>query len=328
MARRLTAATGLLRNPLARVLIGRVLAGVPVVFAAMTLSFMLVHLLPGDPVNAVLDPTSSPTPEQRENLRHQLGLDGSLPRQFADYAGRVAHGDLGHSIQSGRAVSTMIGDTIGPSLQLAGAALVLALIASCAISLIQVSTRHRPIRALATILPPASLAFPGYWVGIVLMSIFAFGLGWFPATGADGLSALVLPAVTLAIPATAFLTRVLSAGLQEALAQPYVLIARAKGATPRRVVLRHAFRNGLIPTITVAGLAISYLLAGAVITETVFARPGIGRTVVAAVSQHDIPVVQGFVMLFAVVFVVVNIVIDLLYVVADPRITTGRAALA
>ncbi|EIV93862.1 ABC transporter permease [Frankia sp. QA3] len=308
-----------------RFILGRMLAGVPVLFAAVTLSFALVHLLPGDPVDVMLDAGAGgqSTPQQRDALRHELGLDASLPTQYVRYIGNLVQGDSGRSIQSGESVTSMIVRAVPPSLALGGTALVLALALGIAVALAGASSRNPLLRALASGAPAVGIAVPAYWVGIVLMSLFAFRLGWLPATGNDGLASLVLPAATLALPAAAIFGRVLSASLREALAEPYVLLARAKGAGDRRVLMRHALRNALIPTVTVTGLAVGQLLAGAFLVETVFAREGLGRTVVAAVDARDLPVVEGFVVFMALIYVAVNLVIDVLYGAVDPRVTVA-----
>lgn len=304
-----------------------------VLWAAFTVTFVILYLLPSDPVSIMLaggqgGEQAAVDPAQAAALRAEYGLDDPLPVQYVHALWRTLHLDLGNSIQNGAPVSTSIADALPQTALLAASAFVVALVLGVGIAFLSTWTRWAWARTLLLALPPLGVSLPTFWVGLLLIQAFSFRIPVFPALGNRGVSSLVLPAVTLAIPVSASIAQVLARGLRTALAEPYVETARAKGASRARVHLRHAFRNATIPALTIGGVVVGNLLAGAVVVETVFSRVGIGRLTVTAVNGQDIPLVQGLVLLAATVFVVTNLVVDLLYPVLDPRIRVIGAARA
>jgi peptide/nickel transport system permease protein len=286
-------------------------------FAVSVFAFAMIHLVPGDPATIALGPNA--TPQAVAQLRHQLGLDRPLPDQYWTYIVNALHGNLGVSIRSLQPVYTEIVQLAGSTISLAIAATVLAVIAGVAVGVIAATSRRWiDLSVMTTAL--AGLSMPTFWSGILL--ILLFGLTWkiFPVVGGGGFNTLVLPAVTLALPAAAVLARVTRGSMLEVLRQDFVRTARAKGIRRSRVILRHALPNAIVPVITIIGLQIGGLLSGTVVVETLFARPGVGRLAVQAIQERDFPVVQGVVLLAGFVFVVINLIIDLLYPLVDPRI--------
>lgn len=313
-------------SPLARYLVRRVALAAAVLWAAFTVSFVVLFLLPGDPVETMAGGglTGEPLPpEELDALRARYGLDQPLLVQYGIRLWAALRGDLGTSIQNGQDVTTAIADALPSTLALAAAALVLAVVAGSATALVATYTRARWLRQFLLALPSLGVSLPVFWVGLLLVQVFSFGLGLFPAVGARGPSALVLPAVTLAIPLGAQVAQVLATCLDRALADPYVVTARAKGVGRVAIHLRHALQNAAIPALTVVGLIVGQLLAGTVVVETVFTRPGLGRLTVSAVGVQDIPLVQGIVVFAAAVYVAVNLLVDLIYPALDPRIAVG-----
>jgi ABC-type dipeptide/oligopeptide/nickel transport system permease component len=286
-------------------------------FAVSVFAFAMIHLVPGDPVTIALG--SHATPESVAQLRHQLGLDRSLVQQYLSFIGNALRGDLGVSIRSDQSVYDEIVSRAGSTIVLALAATMLAVVFGVGIGVIAaISRRSIDLGVMTTAL--AGLSMPTFWSGILL--ILLFGLTWhlLPVVGDGGLSALILPAVTLALPAAAVLARITRGSMLEVLGQDFVRTARAKGIGRARVVLRHALPNAIVPVVTIVGLQIGGLLSGTVVVESLFARPGVGRLAVQAIQERDFPVVQGVVLLAGLVFVVVNLLTDLLYPMLDPRI--------
>lgn len=303
-------------------LLRRLGQSIAAIFAVSVFAFALIHLVPGDPVTIALGPNA--TPQTVAHLRHVLGLDQSLPRQYLSFISNALHGNLGVSIRSEQSVYTEIMSQAGSTVMLALAATVLALITGVTTGVIAATSRRWvDLGVMTTSL--AGLSMPTFWSGILL--ILLFGLTWhlLPVVGGGGFASLVLPAITLALPAGAVLARITRGSVLEVLRQDYVRTARAKGIHPARVVLRHVLPNALIPIVTIAGLQIGGLLSGTVVVETLFARPGIGRLAVQAIEERDFPVVQGVVLLAGVVFLAVNLATDLLYPMLDPRIRQARS---
>jgi len=301
-------------------LLQRSLAALPVLLAALTLAFAMIHLVPGDPVRLLLEGAGGATAEQQEALRAQLGLDRPLVVQYLDFIGGVLQGDLGRSVRTGDEVSALIAAAVPPSAELAIAALVLAVVFGTALALAARVVRGGPVRTVLTAVPVLAVSLPGYWVGILLIQVFSFELGLVPATGTAGFASLVLPAITLGLPAAGLVAQVLGNSMAASGTDPYVLTARAKGAGHWHVQTRHVLRNAAIPAITIVGAVAGNLLAGAVVVETVFARQGLGRLTVEAIHNHDFPVLQGVVLLIGVVYLVVNLAVDALYAGVDPRV--------
>jgi len=292
-----------------------------VLWAAYTVSFVVLYALPGDPVSLMYGSESSDvTPEQLDALRAQYGLDQPLPVQYVTRLGALLRGDLGTSVVLHRPVTGLIAEAVPPTAAIALAAFVLALLLGGGLAILATLVRGRGLSNLLLGLPPLGVAIPSFWFALLLVQWFSFANPIFPAVGNKGFASIVLPAVTLAVPTAALIAQMLSRSLRHTLGQPYVDTARAKGAGPARVHFRHALRNASLPALTVVGLVIGELLAGAVVTETVFSRAGIGRLTATSVSAQDIPVVQGIVLFAAAVFVLVNLAVDLLYPLLDPRI--------
>lgn len=301
----------------------RVVGAVAVLLAAFTVSFAVLYLLPSDPVSIMLDGAATGTyvdPAQVAELRARYGFDQGPVQQYLTLLGRTLTGDLGTSISSGASVTTLVAQALPQTAALAVAALVLAVVLGGGLATLATWTRSARLRGFLLALPPLGVALPTFWVGLVLLQVFSFRVPLFPAVGNQGVASLVLPAVTLAVPLSATVAQVLAQGMGEAWRAPYVETALAKGASRTRVQLRHVTRNAALPTLTLLGVLVGNLLAGAVVVETVFSRQGFGRLAQAAVTAQDIPVVLGLVVVAALVFVVVNLLVDLAYPLLDPRV--------
>jgi peptide/nickel transport system permease protein len=308
-----------------RYLAGRLLQLIPLLWAVITVVFVLVRMVPGDPSLIMLGVEA--TDEQREAFRARLGLDQPLPVQYGLYLARIVQGDLGRSIFYRREVATLIADTIPATLELAFASLVLAVLVAIPLGTIAALYRGGALDWLSTVFAVGGAALPSFWLGLMLILLFAVWLGWLPASGREGppwtpegLRHLLLPAFTLALALMASTTRLTRAAMLEVLNEDYVRTARAKGLSGRVVVMRHALRNALIPIVTNIGLQVGGLLGGALLIETVFAWPGLGRLGVDALLRRDFPLIQGVVVGTVAAFALVNLVVDLLYAVLDPRV--------
>ncbi|MEV4689479.1 ABC transporter permease [Microbacterium sp. LWH3-1.2] len=306
----------------------RIGQGVIVLWAAYTISFLILYLLPGDAATLFAGGGDQEAidPELVAQLRSELGLDRPLYEQYLVALGKALTGDFGVSTQTGRPASDLLLESLPPTLALTAFAFVLSVVFGIVLALSASLARAQWLRNLLSSLPPLGVSIPVFWIGLLLLQAFSFRIRLFPSMGNEGFESLVLPAITIAIPSGAFIAQLLSRSLRSTLAQPYVEIVRAKGASERRVQLGHAFRNAAIPSLTMVGVLIGGLLSGAVVTETVFSRLGIGRLVVTAVNNRDVPVVQTVVVFAALVFVVANLVVDLVYPLIDRRITLARTA--
>lgn len=303
----------------------RLIAALPVVLGVMIVSFLMLHLAPGDP--AVVIAGADATPEAVAAVRAQLGLDRPLPERFLTYLRKVVRGDLGHSLVSRKPVAEEIRRVFGPTLQLVVAALGFALATALVLGVASAVWRGTLIDRIATVAGVLGLSLPIFWVGLMLIWWLSFQWALFPVSGwggpiwtLRGLHHTALPALTLGATLVGPLARMTRATLLEVLRQDYVRTARAKGLGEARVVGVHALRNAALPIITVVGLQLGYLLGGAVVTETIFGWPGMGRTAVLAILARDFPLVQGIVITGALTFVAVNLLVDLLYVRFDPRL--------
>jgi peptide/nickel transport system permease protein len=305
-----------------RFLLGRLAATIPVLLGVWFLVFMMLHLVPGDPVKIMLSDFQT-NPQQVELLRSQLHLDDPLPTQFGRFVANAARGDLGLSIRSKRPVRTEIGENLGSTLQLAVAGLLIAVVLGVTLGMIAAINQNGWLDFGPMLLALCGVSMPSFWLGLLLIFFFSLRLGWFPATGSGDLKHLILPALTLGLGASAIIARLTRSSMLEVLRQEYMTTARAKGLRETRVVLRHGFKNALIPVVTIFGLQFGSLMAGTVIVETVFARPGIGRLIVSAILAKDFPVVQGIVLMIATTYVVVNLLVDISYGILDPRIRVG-----
>ena len=293
------------------------------------LSYSMVRLLPGDPVVAMLGEGGDPAVMAR--VRADLGLDQPAPVYYFVWLGRAVQGDLGRSIQSNRPVSGILRDRLLPTVQLSLLAALIAASIALPLGIFAAIKRGTLTDLGATTFALLGLSIPNFWLGIIFILVFSLALGWLPPSGwrdpfrepVQSLRFMILPALTLGMAFAASIMRQVRSGLLDTLVQDYLRTARAKGLNDRQVVLRHALRNALIPVVTVAGLMVGRLLGGAVITETIFAIPGIGRTVVDAIFSRDFPIVQGAVLMMAFIVLVVNLAVDLLYALIDPRIRYG-----
>lgn len=303
----------------------RVLLTVPTVLGTSILVFLILHLAPGDPALIVAGPTAPP--EVVANIRTQLGLDQPVLIQYWRYISNALRGDLGRSILSRRPVSEEVAGAFVNTFELVIAARIWSLLVAIPIGVVAAVKRRSVFDKLTMVTALLGLSLPIFWIGLMAIWLFAFQLGWLPVSGRggplwsiDGLRHLVLPALTLGgiqIPALARLTR---SSVLEALSQDYIRTARAKGLAERFVVAKHALKNALLPVVTIIGLQFAGLLGGAVVTETIFSWPGLGRLAVTAILTRDFPMVQGTILVAAVTFVTINLLVDLLYAVLDPRI--------
>jgi peptide/nickel transport system permease protein len=305
-----------------RYVAGKLARAVFVVWAAYTLSFVVLYLLPGNAVDLLFDPSeqSLVTPQARAQVAAHYGFDKSPLQQYLDRLWAALHGDLGASVQSGKAVWAAIGDVIGGTLVLALLALVLAALIAFAVAFLVSFTRWRWLSTLVQSLPPAAVSIPVFLIGLIVIQVFAFDLGWFPPLGNNGARALVLPVITLAIPVSGPIAQLLTDSFLRELNSPYVTTAVAKGGTRSWVLTREVFRNASLPALTIAGIVLGNLVAGAVIVETIFSRPGMGRLTENSVGTKDVPVIQGIVIVTAALFAITNLVVDLLYPLLDPRL--------
>ena len=296
----------------------RLLATIPTLFGVLVVAFLLLNVVPGDPVAEMVGERADSATIAR--LRAELHLDEPMHVQFGHYLWGVVRGDLGRSYITQRPVLGDLAERFPKTLQLAGAAMLLAV--TCGITL-GVLAAIRPggwIDRFSMLIAYVGVSFPVYWVGLLLILVFAVALQWLPPSGSGGLAYLLLPALTLGMRSIAFLARMTRAAMLDVLSSDFVRTARAKGLAERAVVLRHGFRNALVPVITVLGLDTGNYLTGSILTETIFGWPGLGRYVLTAIDKRDLPAIQGSVLFMSVVFVVVNLVTDLLYAKADPRI--------
>lgn len=305
-------------NDVTRFLIRRLLLTIPVLIGVATLVFSLIHLVPGDPVQTMLGESASP--QDVAQLRTKLGLDRPLYQQYASFARGALRGDLGTSLRTNQPVTAVILERMPATMELAAAAMVVAILIAIPLGIIAAVHVGTRVDHAATTLALVGISMPTFWLGPLLAIIFSVWLGWLPVSGRGSFANLVLPAITLGAPLAAILARMTRASVLEELRELYVVAARARGASAARAVLAHAFRNSLIPIVTVIGLQFGSVLTGAVITETIFAWPGVGRLLVLSISARDYPAVQGCILLIAFTYVSMNLLIDTLYGFLDPRI--------
>ena len=300
--------------------IGRRLAvAVPTLWAVTTLVFFLMRVLPGDPAELLLS-ESGASAEAIARLRAQLGLDEPLLVQYGRFLFQVLRGDLGRSLVTNRPVMRMIGEQLPATLELAVAAMAIAIVLGLALGLFAALRRDTWVDSLCMTLAVTGSSLPVFWSGLLFILLFSIGLRWLPATGQGGWRYLVMPATVLGIASSGSIARQMRSSVLEALGQEYVAAARAKGLREWMVITRHVLRNALIPVATVIGLRFGFLLGGTVVTETVFSRRGLGRLIVDAILWKDFPVVQGVVLLVAAVYVLVNLFVDVSYAILDPRV--------
>jgi len=310
-------------------LIRRLGTTVPVLVVVSLIVFSIIHLTPGDPVAIMLREEADPAAAAA--LRKSLGLDRPLPIQYLTWVGRAARGELGRSIRTNQPVAEAILERLPVTLSLAGASTLLALAVALPAGILSATRRNSVADVAGTLAALSGISLPNFWLATLLIFLFSVKLGWLPPLGYvspakdlwAGLRSLILPAITLGAAMAAVIMRMTRSSLLEVLQLDFIRTARAKGVLERLIILRHALRNALIPVVTVVGLQAGALLGGAIITETIFALPGVGRLLVDAIFQRDFPIVQGVVLLLAVNFLLVNLVVDIVYACLDPRIRYG-----
>ena len=314
---------------MASYILKRLVSMVPVLLLVSMLIFSLMHLTPGDPVLAMLGEEA--TPEARDALRRQLGLDRSLPVQYGAWLLRVVSGDLGRSIRSNQPVSEAIGERLPITMELAALSMFVALIIAIPAGIVSATRRGSAADMASTVFSLLGISTPNFLLAVLLVFVFSLQLRLLPPIGytsptldlGANLKGMLMPAITLGAFAAAAIARMMRSTLLEVLSQDYVRTAWAKGLGERAVVRRHALKNALIPVVTVVGLQLGNLLGSAIVTETIFALPGVGRLVVDSIFQRDLPLVQGVVLYLAIIFLVVNLLVDILYAYLDPRIRYG-----
>jgi ABC-type dipeptide/oligopeptide/nickel transport system permease component len=296
----------------------RLLQSVVVVWGVSLLVFFLLRLAPGDPVSLLLAETA--TPEQMDAVREKWGLNKPIPVQYMVFLSRALQGDLGDSLFFQQPAMEVLMERMPATLQLSAVALLFSLSVAIPVGMLSALKRDTIWDYLGTGLAMMGQAIPPYWLGIMLILVFSVALGWFPTSGRGTVWHLVLPAITLGSVLMALITRLVRSGMLDVLGEDYIRTARAKGLQERRVIVRHALRNILIPLVTVVGLQLGALFGGAVITESIFAWPGVGRLALQAINARDYPLVQASVLFISVVYVFLNLAVDILYVYLDPRI--------
>ena len=305
-----------------RYILARLMLLLPTLFGVLTLVFFLIHMIPGDPVEVMLGETANAA--DKAELRESLGLNRPLSAQYRTFLLDFAAGDLGRSLYERTSVGAIIGARLPATLELALCAMIAAVLISFPLATVAAVRRGGWIDRLALLFSLLGLSLPNFWLGPLLMIIFSIQLGWAPVSGRGGLSHLFLPALTLGLGMAAILIRILRASLLRAMTEDYVQTARAKGLPERRVWLKHTLRNALTSVVTIMSLQFGSLLAGSLITETIFSWPGLGRLTVQAIQTRDYPLVQGCVLVIALSYILVNFITDLVYKLVDPRVTYGE----
>ena len=310
----------------------RLVLTIPILLLVTIMAFSLLHLIPGDPATVILGQEA--TPESKAALRKDLGLDKPIVVQYVSWLGKVVQGDLGNSLVDRTPVVDQIRQRLPPTIELTIGAFAVALLIAIPTGILSATRRGGFVDYFSTLFALAGMSIPGFWLAMVLITLFAVKLQWLPASGYVGfgedpianLKVMILPMIATGVRSSAVLMRMLRSSLLEVLNSDYIRTARAKGLASRVVVARHALRNGLVPVLTASGLLVAGLLGGLVITETIFSIPGFGRLIVDAIFQRDIVTVQGAVLVSAVLVVIVNLLVDILYAVVDPRIKLGGGA--
>ena len=300
----------------------RLAAAVVVILGVSTMVFLLIHIVPGDPVEVMLGEAAQAA--DREALRSALGLDRPVWAQWLGYMSQLARFDLGTSLYSGREIAGILAERLPATLILAAAGIITALLLALPLGILAAVRRGSGWDVGAMTFSMLGISIPNFWMGPLLIMVFSLWLGWFPVSGYEGARSLVLPAVTLGTALAALLSRMVRASLLEVLGEDYIHAARARGLSPLAVVCRHALPNAALPIITVLGLQLGSLLAGAVITETIFSWPGIGLLTIEAIQKRDYPLVQGCILLISLAYVLVNLITDLICAGLDPRVRFGQ----
>ncbi|MBE4909253.1 ABC transporter permease [Bacillus luteolus] len=302
-------------------IINRVLSGILVIFGISIFSFLLIHFIPGDPIKIMLGINA--TPEQVAKLNNHLGLDKPLVVQYGQYITNALQGDFGTSLKTGRPVLTEIIDRFPETVKLAVFGLFVAVVIGITLGILAARFKDSFIDKLCTVFATLGISIPSFWLAILLVLVFSVKLGWFPIANGTGLRDLILPSITLGVVASTMIMRLTRNGMVEVLSNEYIRTARAKGLDDRLILFRHALRNVLIPVVTVVGLQMAALLGGTVIIEQVFNWPGLGTLALGAIMSRDFPLIQGIVLFMGVVYVSMNILVDVLYSIIDPRVEIG-----
>ncbi|MBP2241800.1 peptide/nickel transport system permease protein [Cytobacillus eiseniae] len=302
-------------------IINRVLSGILVIFGISVFSFLLIHFIPGDPVKIMLGINASP--EQVEKLNHHLGLDKPLLVQYWQYITNAFQGDFGTSLKTGRPVLIEILDRFPETVKLAIFGLFVAVVIGVSLGIVAAKFKDSFIDKMCTAFATLGISIPSFWLGILLVLVFSVKLAWFPIANGTGFRDLILPAFTLGVVASTMIMRLTRNGMVEVLSNDYIRTARAKGLDDGLILFRHALRNVLIPVVTVIGLQLAALLGGTVIIEQVFNWPGLGTLAIGAIMSRDFPLIQGIVLFMGVMYVTINILVDVLYSIIDPRVEMG-----
>lgn len=307
-------------------IVRRLLIMIPTLFGVALLVFAMTRLASGDPARQLAGADASP--QEVAEIRAELGLDRPLPVQFGSYVVSVAQGDLGRSLLTNRPVANELLSRFPTTLRITAFAMVLALIVGLPLGVIAATHRHGPVDAGATVVALVGISMPLFWTAIMGILVFSVRLQWLPVGGIhgsifsiDGFKSYLLPCFTLALTPIALIARLTRASTLEVLNREFVVVARAKGVAERWVIARHVLRNAFLPVLTYVGLQFGFLLGGAVVTETIFALPGVGRLIITSISQRDYPMIQGAVLMIAVIFLTINLVVDVLYAWIDPRVS-------
>ncbi len=303
-------------------LLGRFLSGAVGLFGVLCIVFFLIHLIPGDPVEVMLG--ESALQADKEALRRQLGLDLPLLQQWRHYLGNIVRLEFGHSLFSGRPILDLLLGRIPATLYLSGISLAVAVALALPLGMMAATHKHRPWDFGAMGFALLGISIPNFWLGPLLILVGSVWLGWFPVGGREGWQAVILPAMTLGTAMAAILARMVRSSVLEILGEDFLRTARAKGLSPIRILIYHVLPNALLPILTLLGLQLGGLLGGAVITETVFAWPGLGLLIVEAIQQRDYPVVQAAVLCISVTYILINLLTDIVYAWVDPRIHLTR----
>lgn len=296
----------------------RLLQTIPVLIGVTLVVFLMMHLIPGDPAQIMAGERASE--EQIELTRDRLGLNDPLPVQYLSFVGNAVQGDLGNSIRNGRAVTDEIGARFWITVELAFYSTLLSIFIGLIAGIVSATRRNSPLDMFIMVFALFGLSMPNFWLGLMLIQYFALNIEWLPVSGWGTPASIILPVITLGTAGAAIIARMTRSSMLEVIHQDYIRTARAKGVKERYVVYKHALRNALIPVVTVVGLQFGVLLGGAVLTETVFAINGLGRMVVDAIAQRDFPIVQGSVLILALLFVLVNFLVDISYRFLNKRI--------
>ncbi|BAD39114.1 ABC transporter permease [Symbiobacterium thermophilum] len=299
-------------------IVRRLWSGIPVLLGVSLITFILMHVVPGDPVTVAFEKKADPATIER--IRREMGLDRPLPVQYADFLLRALRGDLGRSFQTQQPVMNMIRSAMPATLKLTASAVLVSVVIGVPIGILSALNRGTAIDYMATVTALSFISAPVFWVAMVAQLLFGYRLGWLPISGFDTLKHLILPALVLGTRYAASIARYTRSSMLDVVSQDYIRTARAKGLSGRVVVFKHALKNALIPVITVVGLEIGGLLTGSILTESVFGIPGLGLVTIRGLNALDFPVIQATVLLTAVIFVVMNILVDISYSLVDPRI--------